>query len=255
MILVGNPDDHPIIKFLLTEKFLPYTPDAARFPGLDRGLLAWQRDGVGPGQESITLIAYDEAGMAEAVGSFYEAVAGIEPLTKWTWPSGSEISPAAVKETIPAAKIERTETLSDRITGLAFSGDRLQALAHSAIQYTLNPANKTVAFEELSTQEYQKRAAAMGTKTDATAIAAAQKQSGPSRLVKFVMPHGDLSAIVYWGGTLELRDAAGAVKTRNRLPQDITAMASAGGRMYVGLASGQLLVLARKGERQASVEA
>src|SRR5205823_4684860 len=92
VILLGNPDDNPIIKFLLAEKFLPYTPDAGKLPGPGRGMLAWQRDGVGPGQESITLIAYDQAGMAEAVGSFYEAVAGIEPLTKWNLATNSSLT-------------------------------------------------------------------------------------------------------------------------------------------------------------------
>ena len=32
-------------------------------------MLAWQHDGIGRGQESITLIAYDEAGIEEAVGN------------------------------------------------------------------------------------------------------------------------------------------------------------------------------------------
>jgi hypothetical protein len=49
-------------------------------------LVAWQRDGIGRGQESVALIAYDEAGMAEAVGSCYEAIAGMDPLTTWIWP-------------------------------------------------------------------------------------------------------------------------------------------------------------------------
>ena len=75
-----------MIKFLLDQKFLPYTPDAAVMPGSGRGYLAWQRDGIGKGQESITAIAYDEAGMSEAIGSLYEAAAGLEPLTPWMLP-------------------------------------------------------------------------------------------------------------------------------------------------------------------------
>jgi hypothetical protein len=244
VILVGNPEDHPIIKFLLAEKFLPYTPDPAKFPGAGRGMLAWQRDGVGPGQESIALIAYDEAGMAEAVGSFYEAVAGIEPLTKWNWASDSELSPVVATEKVLEAKVERTETFSDRVMGLAAEDGSIRALAHSGVAYTLNPANDRIAFDELSAAEYSKRAAAMAAKADPASLASAQKLAGPQRLVKFVVKHGDLSAIAYWGGTLELRDAADAVKTRNRLPQDITALLSADGRIYAGLANGRLMVLA-----------
>src|SRR5207244_10452323 len=94
VILIGNPEDHDIIKFLRDERFLPYKPDAATFPGPGRGYFAWQRDGIGAGQESITLIAYDEDGMKEAVGSLYEAIAGIEGLTRWTLPTKDNIIPA-----------------------------------------------------------------------------------------------------------------------------------------------------------------
>ena len=66
-------------------------PRAGEFPGNTRGYLAWQRDGIGKGQESITGIAYDTAGMSEAVGSLYEAIAGLEPLTPWTLPVGNTI--------------------------------------------------------------------------------------------------------------------------------------------------------------------
>src|SRR5687767_1911206 len=58
VILLGNEADNPIIAFLQKEKFLPY-PVTADFPGRGRGLVAWQRDGVGKGQESVTLIASD----------------------------------------------------------------------------------------------------------------------------------------------------------------------------------------------------
>ena len=43
------------------EKFLPYAPHPTEFPGPGRGYIAWQRDGVGAGQESVTLLGYDEA--------------------------------------------------------------------------------------------------------------------------------------------------------------------------------------------------
>jgi hypothetical protein len=241
VILVGNPEDHPIIKFLLMEKFLPYTPDAAKFPGPGRGMLAWQRDGVGPGQESITLIAYDEAGMAEAVGSFYEAVAGIEPLTKWTLPNRSTIKLAHVPESVPELKAEWTATLPDRVTGI--SSD-MKALTHDQSVTVLDGNGKAKSSESLSAADYQKLLTTIATKTDAAAISAAQKQCGPQRLVKFVVKHGERSAIAYWGGTLELRDAAGAVKTRNHLPQDVTALTSADKQLLVGLADGRVMALA-----------
>lgn len=92
VILVGTPENHPIIKFLSDQKFLPYAPSPGGFPGAGRGYIAWQRDGVGHRQESITLIAYDAVGMDEAVGTLYEAVAGLEPLTPWTLPVVNSIA-------------------------------------------------------------------------------------------------------------------------------------------------------------------
>ena len=88
VILLGNPEDNTLIKYLNDNKFLPYAPKAGTFPGAGRGMVAWQRDGVGHGQESVTLIAHDADGLSEAVGTFYEAVAGLDPLTKWALPRG-----------------------------------------------------------------------------------------------------------------------------------------------------------------------
>ncbi len=85
-ILLGTPDDNPLIKFALDRQFLPYTPKEHEFPGDGRGYLAWQRDAVGYGQDSLTAIAYDATGMNEAVGTLYEAMAGLDPLTPLTLP-------------------------------------------------------------------------------------------------------------------------------------------------------------------------
>lgn len=54
--------------------------------------MAWQRDMIGKGQESVALMAHDAEGMGEAVGSFYEAVAGLEPLTPWVLPVKSNVA-------------------------------------------------------------------------------------------------------------------------------------------------------------------
>ena len=75
VILLGNPQDNPLIDFLHKQQFLPYAPAAAKFPGPSRGMFAWQRDGIGPGQESITLIAYDEAGSGPPLVLLHAALA------------------------------------------------------------------------------------------------------------------------------------------------------------------------------------
>jgi hypothetical protein len=94
MILLGTPEDNAIIKMIQGAKFLPMVPKVGDFPGRNRGFIAWQREAIGPRQESVTLIANDITGMNEAVGTFYEAAAGIQPLTRWTLPDEAEITPA-----------------------------------------------------------------------------------------------------------------------------------------------------------------
>ena len=94
MILLGTPEDNAIIKMIQGAKFLPMVPKAGDFPGRSRGFIAWQREAIGPRQESVTLIANDAAGMNEAVGTFYEAAAGIQPLTRLTLPDEAVITPA-----------------------------------------------------------------------------------------------------------------------------------------------------------------
>ncbi len=92
-ILLGTPADNPLIMFLQQQEFLPYVP-GDDFPGRGRGYLAWQLDGIGYGQESITAIADDATGMAEAVGTLYEMAAGLAPLTPLAQPVGSDITVA-----------------------------------------------------------------------------------------------------------------------------------------------------------------
>ena len=140
VILLGTPEDNPIIKFLQTERFLPYVANAD-FPGPGRGYIAWQRDGVGAGQESVTLIGYDEAGMAEAVGSLYEAIAGIEPLTKWTLPTSDAITTAKKAVGVhPSAKIAWTTTLPDRVEFLKADRDKFHAISHDGSRWTITSA-------------------------------------------------------------------------------------------------------------------
>src|SRR5690606_22940673 len=133
---LGNDKDNEIIAFLLKNRFIPYTPDAGKLPGSGRGMFAWQRDGVGAGQESITLIAHDAEGMAEAVGSFYEAVAGIDPLTRYALPATDELSPAKSAKVAPLATVETIGVMPDRVDGLKVDGGKMTALSHDGTLVT-----------------------------------------------------------------------------------------------------------------------
>ncbi len=123
-ILLGTPEDNALIKFALDSNMLAYKPDAASLPGRGRGYLGWQRDAVGYRQESVTLIAYDTAGMSEAVGSLYEAVAGINPLTRWDLPELASVAPASKSTAAPRATIAWRAITPDRVEKLTLNGGR-----------------------------------------------------------------------------------------------------------------------------------
>jgi hypothetical protein len=119
-ILLGAPEDNPILKFALDNGFLPYRPDPRKFPGRGRGYLSWQRDAVGYGQESVALIAHDAAGMDEAVGSSYEMMAGLDPLMPLALAGESSVIPASKRlESCPEARVAWEAWLPDRAARIA----------------------------------------------------------------------------------------------------------------------------------------
>ncbi len=237
VILLGNPEDNPIIKFLVNERFLPYTPHATELPGPGRGFVAWQRDGVGAGQESITLVAYDEIGMSEAVGSFYEAVAGIDALTKWTLPQSDQIVAAKTAPgRVPPATIAWQTLLPDRVASLKVEGNNLVARTVDGLVTTLDGAGKTVSAQ---------LAEPMRASADAAVAVpdALKARLLTDRVVKFAVPGNNQTAIGYWGGTLQVIRHDGGTKTQQVLPQDITALVWQGERLVAGLADGRVIAM------------
>jgi hypothetical protein len=129
VILLGTPEDNALLKFANENGFLPYAPHKTDFPGRGRGMIAWQRDAAGLGQESVALIAYDAAGMAEAVGTIYEIAAGLEPLTALLPPERATLgaankAPAKIAE--PATAWQAA--LFDRAVGFKQLGNLILAL-------------------------------------------------------------------------------------------------------------------------------
>ncbi len=228
-ILIGNPDDNPLIKFVAEQKFLPYAPDKAAFPGVGRGYVAWQRDAIGKCQESVTLIAYDEEGMSEAVGSFYEAAAGIEPLTPWTLPSANSVAPAKSAANVPSPEMTWSLVLPDRVVAISETNGTIAAQTYDGTVSEITPQGK------LSSQKSAE------VKMTAEVKAPEVKDAPPTKMVKFVAEGNGVKAVVYWGGTIEIRDASNAVKSSVRLVQDITAAAWSGGMLVAGDADGRLM--------------
>ncbi len=246
VILLGNAEDNPIIKFLQTERFLPYKPEPGVFPGIGRGFLAWQRDGVGPGQESITLIAHDDAGIEEAVGSFYEAVAGIEPLTKWTLPESDAITPTKMAPgMLPAASVAWTVALPDRVLGLKSDGKSVTALTHDGSRSVLSPDGKLVGSKPLEGADLEDAKKALSKTTSPVPPDVAKQIHREDRMLKTTAAHGTRLAVAYWGGTLRIYEG-GSLKHEQKLPQDITALTWLGDKAIAGLADGRVFALEAK---------
>jgi hypothetical protein len=242
VILLGTPEDNALIKFLLTERFLPYVPSRADFPGRGRGLVAWQRDGVGRGQESLTLIAYDEAGMSEVVGTVYQAVAGQGPLTRWKLPTTTGITPAkSAPGLVPAAAVAWQVSLPDRVVALKAKEDGLHVLTHDGSLSVITSAGKLSSTKGLDAEKFSDQWKALAAASDA----AAAKQQRPDRILKLSSSSGGRTAVAYWGGTLRIVDR-GKVLTEQQLPQDVTALAWSGGKVVAGLADGRVVALVVK---------
>lgn len=244
VILLGTPQDNPLIAYLLKQRFLPYEPKPDVFPGRGRGLLAWQRDGVGHEQESITLIAYDEAGMAEAVGTLYEAQAGIEPLTPWELPADNRVTPASRSDVPPRPKLSWQAVLPDRAVAIQADDDKLTVLTRDQSLSTIDARGRAGEPQPLDAGAYAEKLAQMKPAPDAAAMKVAQAAPLPGRIVKYAVRRGDRVAVGYWGGLVRILDADGRVQAAHQFQDDIAAVAWFGDVLAVGLSDGRVAGLA-----------
>jgi hypothetical protein len=241
VILLGNPEDNAIVKYLTESKFLPYAPKAGAFPGAGRGMVAWQRDGVGHGQESVTLIAHDADGLSEAVGTFYEAVAGIDPLTKWELPEKDTLAAAKTAPgLLPGFNVVWSAKLPDRVTGLKAEKGALTALSHDGTLATIGADGKVTATKVV--EPAQLEATEKDLATGAATEADPKNRARPTRMLKLTASSGGSVAVAYWGGMVQL-DEGGKTRAEQQLPQDVTALAWLDGKLAAGLASGQVVLL------------
>jgi hypothetical protein len=243
VVLLGTPEDNPLIQFLQKERFLSYSP-GPQFPGRGRGLIAWQRDGIGAGQESVTLVAYDARGMTEAVGTVYEFASGMEPLTRLVLPQSNTIVPASQAKTAAEASPVWQVVLADRALALQSAGGKLRVLTWDGSLSELDASGKLLDQKFVPEDQVEKTAKQLGPPADAAAVQAARKKAPPGRIVKLVAVGGGLTAVGYWGGTLQVFDADGRLRTSQLLPQDLTAVAWLNGKLVAGLADGRVVALA-----------
>ncbi len=242
VILLGTPEDNPLIKYIAQQKFLPYAPDPKSFPGQGRGMISWQLDAVGLGQESVTLLAYDAMGMSEAVGSTYEAAAGMDPLTPYTLPENATLTPATTDpDNAPEMKPIWQTALPDRALSLTAQpgASTLNVVTWDGSVTTLNATGGVVSRKDASVAEMAGPKAAVQ-----TLPAALVKNIPPGRIVKRIATNGALTAVGYWGGTLQVWNADGTVKARQQLQQDISGLAWMGAdTLVVALSDGRVLSL------------
>lgn len=241
-ILLGTPEDNPLIKFLLEQRFLPYRPDQAEMPGPRRGYIAWQREGLGVNQESIALIAYDLEGLHEAVGTLYEMAAGLELPTPLALPQSSAISPALTSKTIPEPAPAWTLILPDRVIGLKTAGETITALTHDGTLSEIT-AGKILTQRLCQGSDYQRWAEELRPSMDAASLSEAARRTPPTRVVKFATAQDSHKAVICWGGLARLFDQHGNLQWRAQFPQDITAFAWLGEQLLLGDADGRLILL------------
>jgi hypothetical protein len=243
VILLGTPADNPLTSFVADQHFLPFRPEADAMPGPGRGFIAWQREALGVNQESIALIAFDPAGMDEAVGTLTELLAGLQSLTPLAMPHTSTITPASRTSGPQPLRVAWTAFLPDRITGLKLAGDRFAVLTHAETLSQVTADGKVLATRPVAPDDYTNLVAQWRPASDAAALAAARTASPPNRLVKLVASEGPHLAVAYWGGTVSVFDQAGAVRATRRLSQDVTVLAWLHGQLLAGDADGRLIAL------------
>jgi hypothetical protein len=246
VVLIGTPEDNPLIGFLRKEKFLPYQPDPANFPGRGRGYLSWQRDAIGPDQESVTLIGYDAEGMAEAVGTLAEAVAGMEPLTRLVLPKSNIITVASKATTPKTLALAWSVTLPDRSAAMKVSDNQLSVLTADGTLARIDASGKIVKQETVAPADVIKTSQGMRTPPDAAALKLAQQKSAADRIVKTVAVQDGRIAVGYWGGLVQVLNAQGEVQSSQLLRQDVTGLAWLDGKLVAGLANGQVIGLSER---------
>jgi hypothetical protein len=247
VILLGAPADNALTRLVAGQHFLPFQPQADTMPGPGRGCIAWQREALGVNQESITLIAFDAAGMDEAVGTLDELLAGLEPLTPLAMPRASAISPATRTGELRQLRVAWTAALPDRITGLKADGGQFTVLTRAETLSQVSADGKIVSTRPVAPGDYSSLEAQLRAAAEPAALAAARAAAPPNRVVKLALTSGEQLAVAYWGGTVCILDKAGAVSAARRLPQDVTALAWLGGHLLAGDADGKLVALSLPG--------
>jgi hypothetical protein len=182
--------------------------------------------------------------MAEAVGTLYEAMAGIEPLMPLAAPRVSRVTPATRAEILPAPKVVWQVALPDRAVAMKAAGDSLTVLTRDESLSTISPAGKAGPPKPLAPEAYGRKVEEMAAAPDAAARKAAETSPVTGRIVKHAVSRGQRVAVGYWGGLVRIVSPDGKAQMAHQFQHDIAGLAWFGDRLVVGLSDGRVLGLA-----------
>jgi hypothetical protein len=148
------------------------------------------------------------------------------------------VTAATVRTTAPEASIAWRVVLPDRVVSLKADGAELTATTEDGSITRLSAAGKITAQQVGAADAIP--AAPLATPK---LVAEFAKQALPGRIVKKIATEGALTAIGYWGGTVQILDGSGAIKSLQMLPNDVSDMLWSGGKLIVGVADGSVVAL------------
>jgi hypothetical protein len=236
-ILLGSPEDNPLIKAFADWKVLPYAPVKDVMPGRGRGMIAWQLDCVRQGLESIALVAHDAQGMAEAAGELYAAMACQDPITPLAFPKTATVEASSKAAPLQVAKQVWQAILPDRPVQMAVENGKLSVTTHDGSTLAIGADG---AVQPVKTAEVVPFLTPLGP----VALPESLKGKTPTtRLPKYVATGNNLTAVAYWGGTLQVFDGQGNLKTQQWLGMDVAGLVWSGDLLVAGLADGKVVGL------------
>ncbi|MCM8803421.1 MAG: hypothetical protein NC827_09000, partial [Candidatus Omnitrophica bacterium] len=227
-ILIGNPEDNKLIKFLLDYGFLPFQPDK-NLQGKSRGMISWQYYGVGFERESVCLIAYDKEGMDETIGTFYEIVHGIEPLIPYTYSLKNTIKTAEINPFIISKPLIKWKIFLLDMPVLININKNIEVVTYNSSLITLDKkgnilSSKTVN-EILSKEE--------------KVFEIDKKLLLKGKLLKFYKNKDNIEIFVYWGGLFQIIN--GEKKYTFDLGEEISCSEIEDKNIILGLTNGFLI--------------
>ena len=185
--------------------------------------------------------------MAEAVGTTYEAAAGIEPLTPLALPTDNSVAVATKADLLPEPRGVWEVLLPDRAVGMKVEGGKLVVLTRDESISTIAPEGSAGEPKPLDAAAYAKAAEEFQPADIKAEASKVEKASPiPGRIIKRLAAAGGRTAVGYWGGLLRVLDADGKPVAAHQFQHDVTFVAWLGETLAVGLSDGRVVGLTVK---------